>query len=86
MIFMRSPNPNVLTIIVDNEPIQLSHAHAERVADHLWEGLERGAVTAAARLTTALSDKGGVEFPLEFPAYETLAVNDALDTVGVTRN
>jgi hypothetical protein len=70
------------TIIVENEHFQLSPDDLARIVEHLWEGLERGAVPAAVRLSNALASDDGV-FPVEFPHYEALAVDDALTTLGL---
>lgn len=71
----------MLTIIVDGQTFTLPRTVAQDVVDHLWKGLERGAATAAARLAGMLEHVDGHR--LEFPAYESDAVLDALRAVGV---
>jgi hypothetical protein len=70
-----------MTLVVGGETVQVSRDAAEAIADHLWKGLEQGAVTAAARLTEVLrsDDRPGSREPLVFPDYETYAVRDALE-------
>ena len=67
------------TIIVENEHYQLSPDDLARIVEHLWAGLEGGAVPAAVRLSTALAREDGVDFPVEFPYYEALAVKRCLE-------
>ncbi len=71
-------------IVVDNERYELSEADARRVANHLWKGLERGAVTAAARLSTTIYKTDGPGDETVFPAYEVAAVKEALAALGLT--
>lgn len=73
----------MITIVVDKQTFTLPRTVAQNVADHLWKGLERGAVTAAARLTGNFEHAEGRGDRLEFPAYESDAVLDALCAVGI---
>lgn len=74
---------NVVTITVDGERYELTDDLAVLLAEQLWEGLQRGAITAAARLSTALSRRGASAPTVTFPADESRAVRDALATLGV---
>jgi hypothetical protein len=77
----------MIAIVVAGKRLQLARENAVAVVDYLWKGLERGAVTAAARLGNALDEKhGGDSSVVEFPEYETLAVQDALETLGINEN
>jgi hypothetical protein len=78
----RDAMAGAVTIIVDDERFELSDELAQEVANHLWKGLERGAVTAAARLSTAIYKTGGPAEEAVFPPYEWVAVLDALTVLG----
>jgi hypothetical protein len=74
-------------LVVSGERFTLSREQATALADHLWQGRQSGAVTAAFQLTQAIkrleypSVDGGE--PVQFTPWETTALYDALAAVGI---
>jgi hypothetical protein len=73
----------MLTITVEGERYELTHELSVRLAEHLWEGTQRGTITAATRMSMALSQGEFLAPRVDFPAAESAAVRAAFAALGV---